>query len=64
VSRHSPVVCEVPGFWDPKNSHLILIQALILVLIQALILILIQALILILILIQTLIFDQDSETRP
>ncbi len=61
MSRHSPVVCEVPGFWDPKNSHLILIQALILVLIQALILILIQALILILI--QTLIFDQDSETR-
>jgi hypothetical protein len=64
VSHHSPVVFEVPGFWDFKNSRLILIQALILVLIQALILILIQALILILILIQTLIFDQDSETRP
>ncbi len=42
MSRHSPVVFEVPGFWDFKNSR------------QALILILIQ----------TLIFDQDSETRP
>ncbi len=60
MSRHSPVVCAVHGFWDPKNS--LLIQALILILIQAFILILLQALILILI--QTLIFDQDSETRP